>query len=86
MAKRTNRMIWPLAGVLAVFVLTAGGWLFVNYERRLPLTQRVAMWLPPSRWGFGRVAGYTPKGAGFGKWGGRHTEWLRLGRFAVRLK
>ena len=36
MMKRTNRMVWPLAGVLAVLVLTAGGWLFANYQDSLP--------------------------------------------------
>src|SRR5438105_1610186 len=31
-------------------------------------------------------AGLHPKSREFGKWAGRRTEWLRLGRFAVRLK
>jgi hypothetical protein len=74
-----NRVAWGLV-VLAVLVLSSGGWLFVSYQRRLPLTRRVVFRLSPSKRGFGRVPASTP--------GKKEPprEFLRLGSFAVRIK
>jgi hypothetical protein len=81
MAKRTNRVTWGLAVVLAVVLLGGGGLLGVHYHSRVP---KGAIWLallPPPAWGFGRmemaIAARVPLPP---------EEWVILGFFMVRVK
>jgi hypothetical protein len=53
MAKRTNRVAWGMAAILAVVVLGGSMGLFVSYQSRLPEPDRWVILLPRSEWGFG---------------------------------
>jgi hypothetical protein len=54
MAKRTNRIAWGLAVVLALLVLGGSGRLFVRYQNRMPEQERWVTLLPQDQWGFGQ--------------------------------
>jgi hypothetical protein len=85
MAKRhTNRAARGLAVVLGVVVLVGGSWLFIDFESRLPVQERLVTLLPRSNWGFGRQQRIyyslpPPKVPPV-------MEWMKLWCFRVRLK
>jgi hypothetical protein len=60
-AKRTNRVAWVTAGVLAV-VLLAGGVMVTVYLHRLFGPDQTVLFLQPSQWGFGRSYGVLTTG------------------------
>jgi hypothetical protein len=90
MAKRTNRVTWTLAAVLTVMVLGGSGWLFANYQGRLPPEDRWLALLPRSEWGFATEQTVII-GTGWGRSGWESSvvvskERRRIGFFAVRVK
>jgi hypothetical protein len=91
MTKRTSRVAWGLAAVLAVVVTAGASVLLVSYQNHLPEEERWVTLLPRSKWGFGiqLESGHLWSGFGPSGWELGYeaiVERRKLGFFAVRVK